>query len=240
MSRFMPLACIFFGLVLLSPTTVSAPAAPDADKESAFRWLDANADAMRRVSLNIWNAAEVAMHEYKSSRELMADLESNGFRVEKGVAGMPTAFVANYGSGKPLIAIYGEYDALAGLSQKAETSFAPLTEGSRSAAPGRRMSLESISGWLPRQSPRCGQLITEMLTPWPGSSGLRDATLRIGWPLRAATAGRRAICVWNSTWRRDFGPLQPSRSDAARSCFRHASLMRFKTCRTMHGRTERG
>jgi len=118
-------------LAALIPITASSPA-PDADKEAAFRWLDANADAMRRVSLNIWNAAEVALHEYKSSRELMAYLESNGFHVEKGVAGMPTAFVANYGSGKPVIAIYGEYDALAGLSQKPETSFSPLKEG----APG--------------------------------------------------------------------------------------------------------
>jgi len=132
MSRFMPLACIWFALVPLSPTTVSAPAVPDADKDAAFHWLDANADAMRQVSLNIWNAAELALHEYKSSRELMAYLESNGFRVEKGAAGMPTAFVANYGSGKPVIAIYGEYDALAGLSQKPETSFSALREG----APG--------------------------------------------------------------------------------------------------------
>ncbi len=131
MSRFKPLARIYFALVLLSPTIVSAPG-PDADKEAAFRWLDANADTMRKVSLNIWNAAELALREYKSSRELMANLESNGFRVEKGVAGMPTAFVAIYGSGKPVIAIYGEYDALAGLSQKAESSFVPLTEG----APG--------------------------------------------------------------------------------------------------------
>ncbi len=132
MSRLILLACTCFALVLLSVTTMSAPAAPDADKEAAFRWLDANADAMRRVSLNIWNAAELALHEYKSSRELMAYLESNGFRVEKGVAAMPTAFVANYGSGKPVIAIYGEYDALVGLSQKPETSFSPLNEG----APG--------------------------------------------------------------------------------------------------------
>jgi aminobenzoyl-glutamate utilization protein B len=119
-------------LAALIPVTASSPAPPDADKEAAFRWLDANADAMRKVSLDIWNASELALHEYKSSRELMAYLESNGFRVEKEVAGMPTAFVANYGSGKPVIAIYGEYDALAGLSQKAEASFSPVKEG----APG--------------------------------------------------------------------------------------------------------
>jgi aminobenzoyl-glutamate utilization protein B len=114
------------------PALRSAPAAPDADKEAAFRWLDANSEAIRRISLNIWNSPEVAMHEYKSSRELMAYLEGNGFRIEKGVAGMPTAFVASYGSGKPVIAVYGEYDALAGLSQKAESSVAPVVEG----APG--------------------------------------------------------------------------------------------------------
>lgn len=147
MSRFMLPACICFALIAsvfagptspqhtilkMFPTTATAPAAPDADKDAAFRWLDANADAIRRVSLNIWNAAEVAMHEYKSSRELMAYLESNGFRVEKGAAGMPTAFIATFGNGRPVIAIYGEYDALAGLSQRAESSISPLMEG----APG--------------------------------------------------------------------------------------------------------
>jgi aminobenzoyl-glutamate utilization protein B len=127
----------FVGLVfsllatLILPTGL-APAAPDADKDVAFHWLDANADAVRRVSLNIWNTPELALHEYKSSRELMAYLENNGFRVEKGVAGMPTAFIATYGSGKPVVAIFAEYDALAGLSQKAEASLSPLKEG----APG--------------------------------------------------------------------------------------------------------
>ena len=116
-------------ILKMTPTAASAPAAPDPDKDAAFRWLESNADAMRRVSLNIWNTPELALHEFKSSRELMGYLESNGFRVEKGVAGMPTAFIATYGSGKPVIAVYGEYDALAGLSQKAEASLSPLKEG---------------------------------------------------------------------------------------------------------------
>jgi aminobenzoyl-glutamate utilization protein B len=123
------------GLALLATliqADIAAPAAPDADKEAVFRWLDANAEGMRQVSLNLWNSPEPPLHEYKSSRELMAHLESNGFRVEKGVAGMPTAFVAAYGNGKPVIAIYGEYDALPGLSQKPEASQSPLIEG----APG--------------------------------------------------------------------------------------------------------
>jgi aminobenzoyl-glutamate utilization protein B len=119
-------------LATLIPVEVSVPAAPDADKEAAFHWLDANADAMRKVSLNIWNAAELALHEYKSSRALMAYLENNGFALKRESQGCRRRSLPNYGSGKPVIAIYGEYDALAGLLQKAESSFAPLTEG----APG--------------------------------------------------------------------------------------------------------
>ncbi len=100
----------------------------DREKEIAFQWVDQNAEAIRKVSLNIWSYAELALREFKSSRELMAYLEGNGFRVEKSVAGMPTAFVAAYGSGKPVIAIYGEFDALPGLSQKAEPLRSPIVE----------------------------------------------------------------------------------------------------------------
>lgn len=110
-------------LLLLFATPVADP-----EKETAFRWVDQNAAAIQRVSMNIWNYAELALREFKSSRELIAYLESNGLRVEKGVAGMPTAFVAHYGQGKPVIAIYGEYDALPGLSQKSEAVRSPIAE----------------------------------------------------------------------------------------------------------------
>jgi hypothetical protein len=134
---------IFLAAFVSLPLTSIAQTAPplavteyrsDPDKEIAFQWLDTNNEAIRKVSLNIWNSPEIALHEYKSSRELMAYLETNGFRVEKGVAGMPTAFVASYGSGKPVIALYGEYDALAGLSQKPDTTAAPIKEGGRATA----------------------------------------------------------------------------------------------------------
>src|SRR5712692_3755093 len=107
---------------------VPAARAQDREKDLAFQWVDQNAAPIQKVSLNIWRYAELALREFKSSRELIAYLESNGFRVEKGVAGMPTAFIASYGSGKPIIAIYGEFDALAGLSQKAEPVRAAVIE----------------------------------------------------------------------------------------------------------------
>jgi aminobenzoyl-glutamate utilization protein B len=74
----------------------------------------------------------VALREEKSAEILASYLEMQGFAVERGVADMPTAFVAEYGSGKPVIGIMGEYDALPGLSQKVSASKEPLEEG----APG--------------------------------------------------------------------------------------------------------
>jgi aminobenzoyl-glutamate utilization protein B len=71
------------------------------------------------ISDSIWGFAELGMQEFKSSAILIKTLESEGFKVEKGVAGMPTCFVASWGSGKPVIGILGEYDALPMISQKA-------------------------------------------------------------------------------------------------------------------------
>jgi len=70
------------------------------------------------ISDSIWNFAELGMQEFKSSAILIRTLEEEGFTVERGVAGMPTCFVASWGSGKPVIGILGEYDALPMLSQK--------------------------------------------------------------------------------------------------------------------------
>ena len=67
----------------------------------------------------MWAFAETALRETRSAALLADHAEKQGFRVERGVAGMPTAFVASYGEGRPVIAVLGEYDALPGLSQKA-------------------------------------------------------------------------------------------------------------------------
>ena len=84
------------------------------------------------ISDRIWEFAEVGLQEFRSSRLLADELEGHGFRVERGVAGMPTAFVAVYGEGRPVIGVMGEYDALPGLSQKPVVRREPLVEG----APG--------------------------------------------------------------------------------------------------------
>ena len=88
-------------------------------KGTALGWIDDNADTLRRVNRAIWTYAETGLEESKSAKELMDLLRANGFAIEAGVSGMPTAFVASYGSGRPIIGILAEYDALPGLSQDA-------------------------------------------------------------------------------------------------------------------------
>jgi aminobenzoyl-glutamate utilization protein B len=95
------------------------PAAQSDPKTTALAWLDANASTLSRVNRNIWGWAETGLEEVKSSKELQDLLRTNGFSVEAGVAGMPTAFVAAFGTGRPVVAILAEYDALPGLSQDA-------------------------------------------------------------------------------------------------------------------------
>ena len=83
-----------------------------------------------KISDEIWANAETAFEETKSSNLLADYAEKNGFKVERGVAGMPTAFVATYGSGKPVISVLGEFDALPGISQKAQPTKEALEKGS--------------------------------------------------------------------------------------------------------------
>lgn len=75
---------------------------------------------MRKVNQPIWSYAEPGLAESRSSNELQSWLRENGFAIRADVAGMPTAFVASYGSGKPVIAFLAEYDALLGLLAPAE------------------------------------------------------------------------------------------------------------------------
>lgn len=105
------------------------PAKLTPHKKETFAWLDAHMEELAEINDKIGRFAEVAMEEYESSELLASYLEKNGFQVTRGVAGMPTAFVAVYGSGEPVIGILAEYDALPGLSQKPVPYKAPVKEG---------------------------------------------------------------------------------------------------------------
>jgi aminobenzoyl-glutamate utilization protein B len=89
-------------------------------KDFIVNWNKVNSEVFYKTERQIWENPELPMQEFKSSALLMDLLESNGFTVDRGVAGMPTAFIASYGEGHPVIGINAEYDALPGLSQDAD------------------------------------------------------------------------------------------------------------------------
>ncbi|HWQ50248.1 MAG TPA: amidohydrolase [Terriglobales bacterium] len=101
-------------------------------KQFIYDWIDKNGAPFDEAADFLWQNPELGMEEKKSSAKLMALLEKYGFAVEKGVAGMPTAFVATWGKGGPVIGFSAEYDALPGLSQEVGTGKKALREG----APG--------------------------------------------------------------------------------------------------------
>lgn len=88
-------------------------------KETALQYLNENGGDFGVIAQQIWELAELGYQEFESSALLQNKLKSEGFEVKAGVAGMPTAFTASYGSGRPVIAILGEFDALPGVSQAA-------------------------------------------------------------------------------------------------------------------------
>lgn len=111
MKKFLPL-----GVLLLLCTM---PLHSQKKKNDVLKQLDAKAETYSEIAHSIWNFAEMGYLEEKSSALLQETLSAEGFSIETGIAGIPTAFVAEYGSGYPVIGILGEYDALPGLSQEA-------------------------------------------------------------------------------------------------------------------------
>ncbi|MCB0631688.1 MAG: amidohydrolase [Saprospiraceae bacterium] len=95
-------------------------------KQAIISSVEKHQQELTGLSDQIWAFAETALLEHQSSKVLADYAEQQGFQVERGVAGLPTAFIATYGSGKPIIGIMGEYDALPGLSQKAQVTKEPL------------------------------------------------------------------------------------------------------------------
>jgi aminobenzoyl-glutamate utilization protein B len=113
--------------VLLLPCV--AVAEPPRHQE-ILQLVDQRAAHFSATSKAIWDHPELGYQEERSSALLQRELASAGFRIQAGVAGEPTGFVATYGQGQPVIGIMGEFDALPGLSQAATAARSPLvTDG---------------------------------------------------------------------------------------------------------------
>jgi aminobenzoyl-glutamate utilization protein B len=118
--------------ILVAFSAQAAAAEVDANialKNAAIAAVDSQGERLVELSDRIWAYAEVALQETKSGQVLADYAEQQGFRVERGISGMPMAFIASYGKGKPIIGVMGEYDALPGLSQTATPVKNELVEG---------------------------------------------------------------------------------------------------------------
>src|SRR5215470_8742921 len=116
-------------LILASPTLADKPPELTPIQQEMIRYLDGLRPELVSVNQDIWTYAELGLEEHRSAARLVKVLKKAGFEVTEGVSGMPTAFVATFGKGKPVIGILAEYDALPELSQ--------TISGSRQAVAGK-------------------------------------------------------------------------------------------------------
>src|SRR5512134_1145366 len=117
----MKVAALLACLPLLAPTAYAAESG-----DGLRQFLAGRAARDTEVARTIWGWAEVGYQEVQSSALLQQELTAAGFKVEAGVAGIPTAFVATAGQGEPVIGILAEFDALPGFSQSNSSTRTPL------------------------------------------------------------------------------------------------------------------
>ncbi|MFM7223350.1 MAG: amidohydrolase, partial [Bacteroidota bacterium] len=126
-------------LLLALPSLLVAQTVVPPNKQAVLNSVAKHQQELIRLSDQVWSFAEIAMREYQSADVLSKYAEQQGFKVTRNIADIPTAFIAEYGSGKPIIGILGEFDALQGLSQKAQTTKEPLQAGAAGHGCGHNM-----------------------------------------------------------------------------------------------------
>lgn len=161
------------GVLLLA---VMGAAASPAEEMGAL--VDARLRTGTDLAERIWGYAEMGYLETRSSAALQAPLLERGFQVEAAVADIPTAFIASYGSGRPLIGILAEFDALPGLSQAAVPEREPREEGAPGHACGHHLfGAASVTAAL-------------AVADWLDASG-RTGTIRVyGTPAEEGGSGK--------------------------------------------------
>lgn len=146
---------IFSALVFaFAPMTVHAQQNP-VQHDDVISRIDARYDQTAEIARKLWEWAEVGYQEERSAELLINTLASHDFKIRKGVAKMPTAFIAEYGKGGPVIAVLAEYDALPGLNQDAAATRKPISGKNAAHACGHNLfgagSIQAaiaIRGWL--------------------------------------------------------------------------------------------
>ncbi len=177
-----------------------------AQKAEIIQALDAQADDYFHVAKQIWEWAELGYQEEKSSALLQEQLIQEGFSVESGVVGIPTAFIAEYGTGTPVIGILAEFDALPGLSQNAIPVREPrVADGSGHACGHHLFGTASIAA-------------AAAVKDWMDTSGLTGTIRVYGTPAEEGGAGKvymvraglfndvDAVLHWHPSDRNDASP----------------------------------
>jgi len=170
---------LIFSIIFLSSISLFG----QKSRQDVIKAIDGKSEQYSKAALQIWNFAEVGYKEEKSSALLQQMLKDAGFTVQSSVAGMPTAFVATAGSGKPVIGILGEFDALPGISQTAEPEKKPIPDQKAGHACGHHLfgvasaaSAIEVKNWL--------------------AANKRSGTIRFyGTPAEEGGSGKVYMCV---------------------------------------------
>ncbi len=196
-------------------------------KDFLLKWNEENLDRFYEAQRKIWSHPELSMQEYKSMGVVVDLLSENGFNVETGVAGMPTAFIATFGEGRPIIGINAEYDALPGLSQ---SKTALEKEAVEDGAPGQGCG----HNLLGVGSAKAGIAIKEALIKF----GLKGTVKIIGAPAEELCLGKpflgKAGLLEGFDAILDWHPWTYNRADYD-SCAAYFSVKFHFHGRTAHG-----
>ena len=201
----------------LSLFTITGIAAEEKE-ERIIASIDDRAPQYEEMALKIWQWAEVGYQEIVSSELLQEHLRSAGFDVETGVAGMPTAFVASYGSGRPVVGILAEFDALPGINQDAVPNRQPIEgKGAGHACGHHLFGVGSTAA-------------ASAVKEWMEMTGARG-TLRVyGTPAEEGGSGKvymvreglfddtDVVITWHAGDSNDASPTCFDRSRATRAC----------------------
>lgn len=155
-----------FAILLLAALLSSLPLPAGRPRRNAkmqsvgMQYLQSHFHLYDSLQHRIFEYAETGYNEVRSAEALCLHLEANGFRIERGVAGIPTAFVATFGSGNPVIGLMAEYDALKGMSQDTVPFRKPLVEGGSGHGCGHNLlgtgsvaGAVAVSKWLAQGHP---------------------------------------------------------------------------------------
>ncbi|MCQ4636832.1 amidohydrolase [Anaerovorax odorimutans] len=199
------------------------------EKEKTFilDWVEKNKDQFYQIADQLWENPELGMEEYASSQALQELAKRNGFEVEAGVAEMPTAFIATWGQGSPVVGFSAEFDCLPGLSQdKDAVEKKPLVEG----GPGHGCGHNLLgTGGIMAASALKEAMIEKGITGTIKVFGTPAEELCIGKPFMA-----KAGCFKGVDFFLDWHPMTMNRSGFA-ECSAYFNIKYHFKGNTAHG-----